>query len=94
MSQSASHPSIPSVVSGASSLSGDGLFLDKRSDSSTQVPSILRTGETVKAHQSSTLRQSEDDESRYYCDDEDEGDSEDEGLVIGKKKPPVKTGNN
>ncbi|CAL5867655.1 uncharacterized protein PFLUO_LOCUS1874 [Penicillium psychrofluorescens] len=94
MSQSASHPSIPSVVSGASSLSGDGFFQDKRSDSSTQVPSILRTGETVKAHHSSTLRPSEDDESRYYCDDEDEGDSEDEVLVIGKKKPPVKTGNN
>ncbi|KAJ5625927.1 hypothetical protein N7510_002236 [Penicillium lagena] len=93
MSQSASHPSIPSVVSGASSLSGDGFFQDKSSDSSTQVPSILRTGETVKAHHSSTLRPSEDDESRYYCDDEDEGDSEDEVLVIGKKKPPVKTGN-
>jgi len=90
MSQSASHPSIPSVVSGASSLSGDG-FQDKASDSSTQVPSILRTGETVKA---STLRPSEEDESRYYCDDEDEGDSEDEVLVIGKKKPLVKTGNN
>ncbi|KAJ5818382.1 hypothetical protein N7474_003973 [Penicillium riverlandense] len=94
MSQSASHPSIPSVVSGASSLSGDGFFHDKGSDSSTQVPSILRTGETVKPHHSSTLRPSEDDESRYYCDDEDEGDSEDEVLVIGKKKPPVKTGNN
>jgi serine/threonine protein kinase len=85
MSQSASHPSIPSVVSGASSLSGDGLCLylnDKDSD----VPSILRTGETVKAHRQSSLRP-EEDESRYYCDDEDEDESEEEILVIGKKKP-------
>lgn len=87
MSQSASHPSIPSVVSGASSLSGDGLCLylnDKDSD----VPSILRTGETVKAHRQGSLRP-EEDESRYYCDDEDEDESEEEILVIGKKKSPT-----
>lgn len=84
MSQSASHPSIPSVVSGASSLSADGLHLqfEDKSDS-TEVPSILRTGETVKA------QRSEEDESRYYCDDEEE--SEDEGLVIGTKKPLIKS---
>src|SRR6202034_2193373 len=41
MSQSASHPSIPSVVSGASSLSGDGLCLQaKDSDDSSSIPSI------------------------------------------------------
>ncbi|KAJ5678697.1 hypothetical protein N7462_006941 [Penicillium macrosclerotiorum] len=93
MSQSASHPSIPSVVSGASSLSGDGLYLqskDKDSDDSTSVPSILRTGETVKARRPGSPRPSEEDESRYYCDDEDEDESEDEGLVIGKKKPAPK----
>ena len=91
MSQSASHPSIPSVVSGASSLSGDGWSPQskgKDSDDSAQVPSILRTGETVKAHRIASPRPSEEDESRYYCDDEDE--SEDEGLVIGKKKPSPK----
>ncbi|KAJ5085532.1 hypothetical protein N7532_010303 [Penicillium argentinense] len=95
MSQSASHPSIPSVVSGASSLSGDGLYMgpkDKDSDESSTVPSILRTGETVKARLPSSPRPSEEDESRYYCDDEDEDESEDEGLVIGKKKPPPKSG--
>ncbi|KAJ5670318.1 uncharacterized protein N7477_005681 [Penicillium maclennaniae] len=85
MSQSASHPSIPSVVSGASSLSGDGLYLN---DKDSGVPSILRTGETVKAHHSSSLRP-EEDESRYYCDDEDEDESEEEILVIGKKKAPT-----
>jgi [calcium/calmodulin-dependent protein kinase] kinase len=92
MSQSASHPSIPSVISGASSLSGDGLYLgfrDKDADDSSQVPSILRTGETVKPRRLGSPRP-EEDESRYYCDDEDETESEDEGLVIGKKKPAPK----
>ncbi|KAJ5763978.1 hypothetical protein N7533_002659 [Penicillium manginii] len=97
MSQSASHPSIPSVVSGASSLSGDGLyfgFKDRDSDTASQVPSILRTGETVKARLPGSPRPSEEDESRYYCDDEEEeSDSEDEVLVIGKKKPPPKSEN-
>ncbi|KAJ5948506.1 hypothetical protein N7454_001813 [Penicillium verhagenii] len=94
MSQSASHPSIPSVVSGASSLSGDGSYLqsnDKDSSDSTTVPSILRTGETIKAHAQGSPRPSEEDESRYYCDDEDEDEeSEEEILVIGKKKPSTK----
>lgn len=92
MSQSASHPSIPSVISGASSLSGDSFYQskDKDSDDMTTVPSILRTGETIKAHQASP-RPSEEDESRYYCDDEDEEEeSEEEILVIGKKKPSTK----
>lgn len=97
MSQSASHPSIPSVVSGASSLSGEGFYLgkDKSPDDTSPVPSILRTGETVKARLqgSSPRSSSEQDESHYYCDDEDEyddDDSEDEGLVIGKKNPSTK----
>ncbi|KAL4808510.1 kinase-like domain-containing protein [Aspergillus unguis] len=86
MSQSTSHPSIPSVISGASSLS-DG-FKENTCDGA-QVPSILRTGETVKAKQCSASRPQEDDESRYYCDDEEESgdDSEDEGLTFGKNKP-------
>ncbi|KAL4896476.1 hypothetical protein BDV59DRAFT_198849 [Aspergillus ambiguus] len=87
MSQSTSHPSIPSVISGASSLSAEGgLGKDKECDAAGQVPSILRTAETVKAQQMNPSRLPEDDEVRYYCDDE-EDDSEDEGLVIGKKKP-------
>ncbi|RHZ55204.1 putative serine/threonine protein kinase [Aspergillus thermomutatus] len=89
MSQSASHPSIPSVISGASSLSGDGSVKDKECEPAAEVPSILRTGETVKARLLRPQRSHEDDESRYYCDDENdsEDDSEDEGLVIGRKKP-------
>ncbi|KAE8148173.1 serine/threonine-protein kinase Ssp1 [Aspergillus avenaceus] len=86
MSQSTSHPSIPSVISGASSLSDS--ISGKDCESAFHVPSILRTGETVKARQSNPAKPADDDESRYYCDDENESeeDSEDEGLVIGKKK--------
>ncbi|KAK6837404.1 hypothetical protein RU639_001177 [Aspergillus parasiticus] len=88
MSQSASHPSIPSVASGVSSLSSGGDVSGKDGVSAIQVPSILRTGETVKAQQTSLARSADDDESRYYCDDENESedDSEDEGIVFGKKK--------
>ena len=85
MSQSASHPSIPSVISNASSLSGDGYSCK---DKEEEVPSILRTGETVKpARLDSPPKPSEEDESRYYCDDEDEDESEEEVLMIGKRKP-------
>ncbi|KAJ5328565.1 Calcium/calmodulin-dependent/calcium-dependent protein kinase [Penicillium brevicompactum] len=87
MSQSASHPSIPSVVSNASSLSGDGHSCkDKDME---EVPSILRTGETVKpGGRNASPRPSEEDESRYYCDDEEEEESsEEEVLMIGKRKP-------
>ncbi|KAL2864624.1 putative serine/threonine protein kinase [Aspergillus lucknowensis] len=89
MSQSTSHPSIPSVMSGASSLSGDGIGKENDSEPPVQVPSILRTGETVKARPPSKSRARDDDESRYYCDDEEESgdESEDEGLVFGKRKP-------
>ncbi|CAG8879155.1 unnamed protein product [Penicillium nalgiovense] len=88
MSQSASHPSIPSVVSNASSLSGDGY--SAKGNNLDEVPSMLRTGETLKPLRPTSLRSTEEDESRYYCDDEDEDESEDEGLVIGKRKPPPK----
>ncbi|KAL4821654.1 kinase-like domain-containing protein [Aspergillus spinulosporus] len=96
MSQSTSHPSIPSVMSGASSLSEGGINKENDCDKVAQVPSILRTGETVKARRLSTSRPPEDDESRYYCDDEEESgdDSEDEGLIFGNnravnKKPAI-----
>lgn len=56
MSHSASHPSIPSVVSGASSLSTDGWHIyaadrekSKEFDGSEEVPPLLRTGDTITA---------------------------------------------
>ncbi|KAJ5894329.1 hypothetical protein N7495_006020 [Penicillium taxi] len=91
MSQSASHPSIPSVVSGASSLSGDTPYVQSKDSNGAEVPSLLRTCETVKANNDCSPRPSEEDESRYYCDDEDDDDdSEEEVLVIGKKKTSPK----
>jgi [calcium/calmodulin-dependent protein kinase] kinase len=55
-SNCASHPSIPSVVSGASSLSGDGLrsYLEASHDNdhpdNSEKISLLSTGETVTTH--------------------------------------------
>ncbi|KAL1886249.1 hypothetical protein Plec18167_000178 [Paecilomyces lecythidis] len=93
ISQSASHRSIPSVLSRASSLSGDMFPVkEKEAEGSGYVPAILRTGDTVKAIDMSYQRSHEDDESRYYCDDE-EDDSEDEGIVFGRKtsaRPDIK----
>lgn len=96
MSHSASHPSIPSVVSGASSLSADGFYAytkdrDKDIDGFAQVPPLLRTGDTVTARNASSEKPQEDDESKYYCDDEGEDESEDEGIVFGAKKTTLKT---
>ncbi|KAL1968886.1 hypothetical protein VTN77DRAFT_1247 [Rasamsonia byssochlamydoides] len=95
MSQSASHPSIPSVMSGASSLSGDGFHVylrerEKESEQSSYVPPLLRTGDTITAKNFHSHRLQED-EYRYDCDDED-GESDDEGIVIGRKKPPTTRG--
>ncbi|PGH07820.1 CAMKK protein kinase [Blastomyces parvus] len=92
MSHSASHPSIPSVISGASSLSADGFYTykaerEKELDGSGQVPPLLRTGDTVTARKMQADRP-HDDECRYDCDDEDDDDdyeSEDEGIVFGKR---------
>ncbi|EEP77089.1 conserved hypothetical protein [Uncinocarpus reesii 1704] len=87
MSYCASHPSIPSVVSGASSLSNDGSHLysgvhDKDPD---KVPPLLRTGETV-TNAKSTYERPHEDELRYDCDDEDDGESSDEGITFGRKR--------
>lgn len=107
MSHSESHPSIPSVISGASSFSYDdgsyegGKDIEKGGgEPPAAIPSILRTGETVKPPQPGLP---EEEELRYYCDNENEeddfsDDSEDEGLTMGKKKPtpskPVIPGRN
>lgn len=48
MSQSTSYPSIPSVISGASSLSGDGFYTHTK-DHDAEVPPMMRTGDTVTA---------------------------------------------
>ncbi|QSS63641.1 serine/threonine-protein kinase ssp1 [Histoplasma capsulatum] len=92
MSHSASHPSIPSVISGASSLSADGFYTykaerEKELDAFGHIPPLLRTRETVTARKTPSDR-THDDECKYDCDDEDEDEddeSEDEGIVLGKR---------
>ena len=85
MSQSYSHPSIPSVVSGASSLSGEGYMAAAKEATAIDtnpVAPYLRTGETITAHDKvPPLGQ-----QRMYLDGEDEDDSEDEGLSFGQAK--------
>lgn len=105
ISQSASHPSIPSVVSGATSVSGDGLhtYFNNKSGrekevehQSPVVSDIFRTTETIKPE---TYHHAHADAQpdRYHHradDDGEEEDDEDEGLVIGKRSSVKRTPSN
>ncbi|KAK2749661.1 hypothetical protein FQN57_005883 [Myotisia sp. PD_48] len=87
MSWCASHPSIPSVISGASSFSTDGLpsYISDRQKENEQpykVHPLLRTGETVTHSKPG----GNDDDHRYHGDDENEEESSDEGITIGRTK--------
>lgn len=79
MSPSTSHPSIPSVISGASSLCSDGFrtfAVEQRpKEMDESVPSMLRTVDTVTVKGS--RREQETDEH---------DESEDEGIVFGKRR--------
>jgi len=97
LSQSTSHPSIPSVMSGASSLStaADEGLLPKEFTVGSVIPPLLRTHDTIT---SATSRKGkvvlDDDEDGYIGDrdkgnegddDDDESDDEDEGITFGPK---------
>lgn len=94
MSYCASHPSIPSVISGASSLSGDGLrhssvvISDKDKEiyhqPANDVPSLLRTDNTVTTRKVAPGAGGDKAADDYDCDDED--DSSDEGIVFGRQR--------
>ncbi|OKL58942.1 hypothetical protein UA08_05637 [Talaromyces atroroseus] len=92
MSQSVSHPSLPSIVSGASSFSGDYLHThleerEKEQDATPYVSPILRTGDTITPRNSKVQHYAVKDVAYHHgCDDEDI-ESEDEGIVFGKKRP-------
>lgn len=97
ISQSASHPSIPSVVSGATSVSDNGLHpcltareKDGEHQQSPVVSDIFRTTETIKPEVYHHSQANTD----VHCDqfgsnDTDREDDEDEFLVFGKR-PSVK----
>ena len=99
MSYCASHPSIPSVISGASSLSGDGYHhahsVNTGKDIETgmepsyaqeDVPPLLRTEETVTSQTATDNASGDKVHEAYDCDDEDES-SEEECLSFGRPKP-------
>ncbi|EEA27815.1 hypothetical protein TMatcc_003895 [Talaromyces marneffei ATCC 18224] len=90
MSQSVSHPSLPSIVSGVSSFSGEGLHThieerEKELDVTPYVSPILRTGDTITPRNTKAARSAHDKGYDRDCSDEDI-DSEDEGIVFGRKK--------
>lgn len=100
ISQSTSHPSIPSVVSGASSLSADDYLLIqdqsklKSAPAPTAVPPMMRTADTVKAVSSTSVGKGDEDEAAWNGDNDDDecSDEEDEGLSFGPshgKKPLI-----
>ncbi|KAI1948014.1 hypothetical protein LOZ12_002113 [Ophidiomyces ophidiicola] len=82
-----SHPSIPSVVSGASSLSNEGFYASILEEKGPRkISPILRTGETITVSKDDTYIRSHEDEIKYDCDDEDEDNSSDEGIIFGRKR--------
>jgi serine/threonine protein kinase len=100
ISESFSHPSIPSVVSGASSLATTGeelhsLASEQGGYKSNETSYLMSTSATITASgwRNSTSAGSvsgsvgqDDDEAGYNGDgDEEEGESGDEGIVFGKK---------
>jgi SNF1-activating kinase 1 len=95
ISQSTSHPSIPSVESGASSV-----FTDDHPPSSwklahapledSEAQSLMSTGETVTPREKPPIMPAGDigtDMPHYpQSQNEDDGSSEDEGLTFGKRR--------
>ena len=111
LSQSTSNPSIPSVVSEASSLAAESYFPEEKvkvgAREDDAEPGYMRTAETIKADTTPTgsvdrplvdkereyIVQSLEQQQEAYADqvEEEEGESEDEGLMFGssaKKASP------
>jgi serine/threonine protein kinase len=93
ISQSESNPSIPSVISEASSVAAESFFsVDKAPDQkygADSEPSFMRTAETIKAHDHHNTPAIASgrplEEQEYLNDGDDEGDSSgDECLMFGR----------
>ena len=95
VSQSNSHPSIPSIASGMSSVSGDlnippPMIKGYSGSDLSPIPSFMRTGETITPHEKPAIMVGKALEDQGLGGEEhthDDDDSEDEGLSFG----PVKT---
>jgi [calcium/calmodulin-dependent protein kinase] kinase len=90
ISQSTSNPSIPSVVSEASSVTAESFLpLDKAPDPKPGAdfePSFMRTAETIKArdHQDAqSIASGRPQEEPQYLNDDGDGDGDDEGDSSG-----------
>ena len=93
VSQTMSNPSIPSIVSGASSVSDHGLYFPPPSsqshgDDADSIKSYMKTGETITPHTKHhiALGQALEAQQTVDNDGDDEGDSDDEGLTFGNLK--------
>lgn len=100
MSESASHPSFPSIISGASSLSANtgenSSLLKEFSHPSTSIPrslsSVLAAAEmsnrssALKANAEDEIRRDDDDEAGYNAEHESDSDS-DEGIEMSRWRP-------
>ncbi|KAL8694545.1 MAG: hypothetical protein Q9218_000801 [Villophora microphyllina] len=103
ISESFSHPSIPSVVSGASSLSGTTEPfenpLEKTTSPSTIVPEQDVVGDRLDEDpaeltpREDSLKCAEEDEAGYNGEEELDSDSDDGGLVMGGQSTKPKTQN-
>jgi SNF1-activating kinase 1 len=94
ISQSTSHPSIPSVESGASSIYPEESLPPQKDPytplGETTSQSLMSTGETVTAHDKPVIMPAEGvrQNGRPHAEplEEDEGSSDDEGLTFGKPR--------
>ena len=91
ISESFSHPSIPSVVSGTSSMSTTADEQHHHKGDPRRVSLVCFNGDTPEAtaqgtHAAHSPSMADDDEAGYNGDgDEGEDESDDEGIVFGKK---------
>ena len=100
ISQSNSHPSIPSIASGMSSVSGDlnippPMIKGYSGSDLSPIPSFMRTGETITPHEKPAIVVGKALEDQDFGggdnSHEDDDDSEDEGLSFGPVKTNVST---
>ncbi|KAL9621086.1 MAG: hypothetical protein Q9160_004471 [Pyrenula sp. 1 TL-2023] len=90
-SKSMSNPSIPSIVSGASSVSDHGFFigpnvgLTHQSSDADSIKSYMKTGETITPHKRQPIMVGPALETQQTADNDgdDEDESDDEGLMFG-----------
>ena len=86
MSESFSYPSIPSVVSGASSLSAAATEEQMKDSFGVVMPTVIGSAERLaNVREIGKASLVDDDEAGYNGDGDEEEESDDEGIVFGGK---------